>query len=158
MDHQSELHNNKNKPDGVDVPPTELLDEEQTGKRRVIFNIGGEIMYTKDGHNEKAHIMTGTVSNEGMKYNLRLESGEEIVTHTTHIARLDDPEIASIPTNPYNYQEQMKYISKEDAERLARPSKLTALQQQFLTWYERLNHLSFSEMFQLVKFIIFPRN
>ena len=115
MDNQSELHNNKNKPDGVDVPPTELLDKEQTGKRRVIFNIGGEIMYTNDGQNKKAHIMTGTVSNEGMKYNLRLESGEEIVTHTTRMEHLDDPEIASIPTKPQNFQEQMLYLSKEYA-------------------------------------------
>ena len=51
------------------------------------------------------------------------------------MARLDDPDIASIPTKPHNFQEQMKYISKEDAERLARPSKLTALQQQFLSWH-----------------------
>ena len=66
-----------------------------------------------------------------MKYNLRLEIVEEIVTHTTHMARLDDPDIASIPTKPHNFQEQMKYISKEDAERLARPTKLTEFQQQF---------------------------
>ena len=79
-----------------------------------------------------------------MKYNFSLEIGEEIITHATHMARLDDPDISSIPTNPHHFQEQMKYISKEDAERLARPIKLIALQQRFLTWHERLNHLSFS--------------
>ena len=45
-----------------------------------------------------------------MKYNLRLESGEEIITHATHMARLDDPDIASIPTNPNYFQEKMQYI------------------------------------------------
>ena len=73
--------------------------------------------------------MTGTLSNEGMKYNLRLESGEDIFTHANHMARFDNPEIASIPTNPQNFQEQMQYLSKEDANRLARPTKITALQQ-----------------------------
>ena len=105
MEHQVELHNAKPQPDGVDAPPTSFLDAEYTGERQVAFNICEEIRYTKDGHNEKAQIMTGTFSNEAMKYNLRLESGEDIVTHATHIACLDDPEIASIPTNPQNFQE-----------------------------------------------------
>ena len=48
--------------------------------------------------------MTGNLSNEGMKYNLGLESGEDIVTHTTHMARLDDTEISYIPTNPHHFQ------------------------------------------------------
>ena len=48
-------------------------------------------------------------------------------------------------------------MSKEDAERLVHPTKLTALQQHFLTWHERLNHFSFSEMFQLVKIGILPK-
>ena len=78
-----------------------------------------------------------------MKYNFRLESGEETVTHVTHMARLDDPDIASIPTNPHHFQEQMQYLYREDAERLVLPAKLTALHQQFLTWHERLNHLFF---------------
>ena len=73
------------------------------------------------------------------------------------MAGLYYPNISSIPTNPQHFQEQMQYISKEDAERLASPTKLTALQQQFLTWHERLNHLYFSEMFQLVQFGILPK-
>ena len=85
-----------------------------------------------------------------------LESGGDIITHKTHMARLDDPSIASIPTNPHHFQEQMQYLSKEDYERLERPTKPTALQQNVLTWHERLNHLSFPEMFQLVKFGIPP--
>ena len=112
--------------------------------------------YTKDGHNEKYHILNGTFYNEGMKYNSCLESGGDIITHKTHMARLDDPSIASIPTNPHHFQEQMQYLSKEDYERLERPTKPTALQQNVLTWHERLNHLSFPEMFQLVKFGIPP--
>ena len=143
-EHQAELDNSKSQPDRVDAPPTALINENQTGERQVTFNIGQDIKYTKDGNNEKSHIITGTSSNEGMKQNLRLESGEEIITHSTHMARLDNPDIASITTNPQHFQEQMQYISKDDAKCLARPTKLTALQQQFLTWHEQLNHLSFS--------------
>ena len=80
------------------------MDAEQTGESQVTFNIGEEIRHTKDGHNEKSHILTGTFSNEVMKYNFRLESGEEIITHTNHTARLDDYDISSIPTNPHNFQ------------------------------------------------------
>ena len=143
MEHQAEIENDEPQPDGVDAPPTALMDAEQTGEGQVAFNIGEEIRYTKDGHNEKAHILTGNFSNKGMKYNFRLESGEEIITRATHRARLYDPDITSIPTNPHRFQEQIQYLSKEYAERLARPTKLTALQQKFLTWHERLNHLSF---------------
>ena len=78
MEHQAELENVKHQPSGVDAPPTIFLDAKYTGERQVTFNIGEEIRYTKDGHNEKAHIMTGNSSIEGMKYNLRLESGEDI--------------------------------------------------------------------------------
>ena len=91
--------------------------------------------------------MTDTSYNEGMNSNLRLESGEEIINHATHMARLDYSDIASIPTNIQHFQEQMKYISKEDAERLTRPTKLTALQYKLLTWHEQFNHLYFKKCF-----------
>ena len=49
--------------------------------------------------------------------------------------RLDDTDIASIPTNPHHFQEQMQYLSKEDANRLARQTKITTLQQKIdLAW------------------------
>ena len=128
MDHQVELQNDKPQPDGVDAPPTAFLNTEQTGGWQVTFNIGEAISYTKDGYNEKAHILAGNFSNEFMKYNLRLESGDDVVTHANHMARLDNTKIASIPTNPWHYKEKMKYLLKEDDERLARPTKLTAVQ------------------------------
>ena len=78
-----------------------------------------------------------------MKYNLWIESVEDIITHTTHMARMDDPDIVSIPTDPQNFREKMRYISKEDDEHIARPTKITLLQLKFLIWYELLNHLSF---------------
>ena len=157
MKNQVELENTKSQPDGVDAPPTALLNANQTEEQQVTFNIGEEIRYTKNGRNEKDHIMNGNFSNEVMKYNLRLGSGDEIITHATHMAHLDDTDIASIPTNPQHFQGQMQYISKEDDERLVRPTKLTALQQNILTWHKQLNHLSFSEFFQLLKFGILPK-
>ena len=48
--------------------------------------------------------MAGNCSNGGMKYNLRLESGEDIVAHPTHMERLYHSDIASIPTNPQHFQ------------------------------------------------------
>ena len=63
MEHQVELENNKPQPDGLDALPTAFLDAENTGERQVTFNIGEEIRYTKDGHNEKAQILTGTSFN-----------------------------------------------------------------------------------------------
>ena len=104
MEHQAELENAKPQPDGVDAPPTALLNTKQTGQRQVMFNIGEDIRYTKDVQNEKSHILTGTSSNEGMNYNLRLESGEEITNHATHMARSDYSDIASIPTNLQHFQ------------------------------------------------------
>ena len=93
MEHQAELENDKPQLNRVDAPTTAFLDLEYTEERQVMFKIGGEISYTKDGTNEKAHILTGTFYNEEMNSNLRLESGEEIITHANHIARLDDTAI-----------------------------------------------------------------
>ena len=73
------------------------------------------------------------------------------------MARLDDPYISSILTDPNNFREKMHYLSKEDAEHLARQTELTSFQQQFMNWHERLNHLSYIYMFQLVKFGIIPK-
>ena len=112
-----------------------------------MFNIGEDIRYTKVVQNEKSHILTGTSYNEGMNSNLRLESGEEIINHATHMARLDYSDISSIPTNIQNFQEQMKYISKEDAELLTRPTKLSALQYKLLTCNEQFNLLYFHKCF-----------
>ena len=55
--------------------------------------------------NEKAHILTVNFSNEVMKYNLRLEGGEDIITQATRMAHLDDPDIALITTNPQHFEE-----------------------------------------------------
>ena len=74
MEHQAELHNVKPQPERLDAPPIAFLDSEQTGYWQVMFNIGEEIRCTKNGHNDNAHILTGIFSNEGMKYNLGLES------------------------------------------------------------------------------------
>ena len=46
-----------------------------------------------------------------MQYNLHFESGEDIITHATHMAYMDDPDIASIPADPHNFREQMQYLS-----------------------------------------------
>ena len=51
MEHQAELENDKPHSNVVYAPPIALLDAEETGERRVTFNIGEEINYTKDGHN-----------------------------------------------------------------------------------------------------------
>ena len=57
MENQEKTNNAKPQPDSVDAPPTALLDTEHTGEQQVTFQIGEEIRYTKDGHNEKARIM-----------------------------------------------------------------------------------------------------
>ena len=62
--------------------------------------------------------MAGTICNEVIQKKLPLEVGEEIVTLSTHMARLDDPYISSILTDPNNFREKMHYLSKEDAEHL----------------------------------------
>ena len=49
MEHQTELQNDKAKPNGVDVPTTVFIDAEQTREWQETFNIDEEIRYTKDG-------------------------------------------------------------------------------------------------------------
>ena len=51
----------------------------------------------------------------------------------------------------------MKYLSKEDSGRIARPDKLTSLQHKVMTWHELLNYLSFMKKFQLMTFGILPK-
>ena len=108
-----------------------------------MFNIGEEIMYTKDGHNENSHIMAGTISDESIQYKLYLESGEWIVAHATHMACLDEPDTASISNEPKYSKEQIQYLYKEYYERLAWPIKLTSHQHKCITWHERYNPLYF---------------
>ena len=45
--------------------------------------------------------MDSTSSDEIIQYNLSLKSSEEIVNHTTHMARLHDPYIASLLLKQY---------------------------------------------------------
>ncbi|KAL7549579.1 hypothetical protein ACHAWF_012836, partial [Thalassiosira exigua] len=66
--------------------------------------------------------------------------------------------MSNIPATPLDYCKEVgKSLSKEDAQRLARPQTLSPIQQELMSWHHRLYHLPFHKIFQLAKFRFLPK-
>ena len=67
-------------------------------------------------------------------------------------------DMVNIPSTPLDYCEEVgQDLSKEEAQRLARPRVLSQLQQKLMSWHHRLYHLLFQYLFMLAKRNIIPK-
>jgi len=123
------------------------------------FTPGQKVRYTREGHTDLATVVA--VSKDAdlpPKITLHLNNGDEIVTSSEFLFYPDEPDIASIPVTGEEYRRDSSQLSKEDAEKIANPESLSKLQQLFLSWHERLQHLPNKWMFRLSAVGVLPKS
>ena len=78
-----------------------------------------------------------------------------------HLQHFNTPDIAKIPTTPDDLCAVAPYLSKDQLVELykcvANPSSLTPVQEEFLSWHNRLGHMPFAQMKRLADRGALPR-
>jgi len=111
----------------------------------------------KDGQgNNEAVVYEGDTLNG--KHIVRRKDGTKLHVHSCHLAFLNQMDMGNIPSTPLDYCKEVgQGLTKEDAQRLARPRTLSPLQQELMSWHHRLYHLPFRLIFMLAKRNILPK-
>eukprot|EP00957_Ditylum_brightwellii_P143617 10941980-Ditylum_brightwellii.AAC.1 len=67
------------------------------------------------------------------------------------------PDLATIPETAEDYARESWHLSKEECRNIAKADTLDPLQQEFLSWHQRLNHPRKKAMMILAQQGILPR-
>jgi hypothetical protein len=101
------------------------------------------------------------VNADGTTHIVRLKDGTKMAVTAGHEDRLQkhlQPSFSNIPETPLDYQREVGTgITQEEAQRLARPTILSPIQQELLSWHHRLYHLKFKRLFTLARLGILPK-
>ena len=73
-------------------------------------------------------------------YLIETLDGRRLEVHSHNLAHLEDPDMVAIPLSASDYVRDSHHISKDQAQHVEQPKKLSPLIQRFLSWHECLNH------------------
>ena len=90
-------------------------------------------------------------------YNLKLNDNSTVTTTKEFVSAEDDQDLADIPTSTEDYIRLCQEIKPEDIQRLVSPKALSPIQEEWLQWHERTNHLPYSQMRKLAKAGVLPK-
>ena len=119
------------------------------------FTLGEEVLYSDGEGNTSAVIYEGESVNGN--HIIRDEHGNRIVTPAPHLKAFEQPDLTNVPRTPLDYCQEIKDISPEELKELVYPRQLSPVQQEFLSWHNRLFHMPFGQMYKLAKLGILPK-
>ena len=115
------------------------------------FELGMDLAY-RDGTGISEAVVYEGASSDGLTHTIRRKDGSKLNVHDSNISFLQQIGMSNIPSTPLDYcREVGRGLSKDEAQRLARPRTLIPLQQELMSWHHRLYHLSFHILFRLAK-------
>ena len=136
------------------------------------FELGESLLYLhtpskkKKNKKQKTSVQSMSVVYEGVNADgtthiVRLQDGTKLAVTAGHESRLQkhlQPSFSNLPETPLDYQDEVgRGITQEEAQRLARPTILSPIQQELLSWHHRLYHLKFKRIFTLARLGILPK-
>ncbi|KAL7496856.1 hypothetical protein ACHAWT_005049 [Skeletonema menzelii] len=119
------------------------------------FTLGEEVIYTDGSGNSSAVVYEGGSVNGN--HIIRTEHGDRIVTPAPHLKALNQPDLTNVPRTPLDYCKEIKDVTQEELKELVYPRQLSPVQQEFLSWHNRLFHMPFSQMYKLAKLGFLPK-
>ena len=136
-----------------------IKSKESLEKIQSIFAKGDVIRYARD-----EHVENGTIENilfdEKLKiptFKINFGGNRSIMTTKEFLSHTNKIDLATIPITGHQLSEFTKHLSKDDLSLLISPTPTSPLIQEFMDWHERLNHLSFLNMFRLSEHGYLPK-
>ena len=121
------------------------------------FELGMNLVYKDGKGNSEAVVYEGESAN-GLNHIIRRKDGTKLLVPDSNLELLHQMSLSNLPQTPLDYcREVGKGLTKEEAQRLARPRTLTPLQQELMSWHHRLYHLPFRHILMLAKLGILPK-
>ena len=116
-----------------------------------------ELMHNQKEGKSKAVVYEGA-SSDGLSHTVRCKDGSKVVVHDSNLQLLKQPDFTNIPKTPLDYRNEVGTgLTLQEAQTLARPTVLSPVQQEFMSWHHRLYHLPFCYMFRLATLGILPK-
>ena len=119
------------------------------------YTMGDEVIY----HDGNGHSETCVYEGESVNGNhiLRKSDGTKVITPASHIQEFGQPTLTNVPTTPLEYCKEIENMTADDLKKLVYPRKLSPVQQEFISWHNRLFHMPFYRMYKLIKIGILPK-
>ena len=111
------------------------------------FHLGMELTYN-DGQVESRSVAYKGAIADGKSHTVHTKDGSKFVVHDSNLQLLNQPYFENIPTTPLDYRNEVGTgLTLPEAQALARPTSLSPLQQELISWHHILYHLSFRHIF-----------
>ena len=115
-----------------------------------------ELTYN-DGQGTSRVVVYKGASTDSKSHTVRTADGSKFVVHDSNLQLLKQPDFANLPNTPLDYRNEVGTgLTLPKAQALARPTVLTPVQQELMSWHHRLYHLPFCNLFRLVGLGILP--
>ena len=103
-----------------------------------------ELTYN-DGQGEIRAVAYKGASADVKSHTVRTKDGSKFVVHEKNLQLLNQPDFKNIPKNPLDYRNEVGTgLTLPEYQALARPTVLSPVQQELMSWHHRLYHLFFS--------------
>ena len=116
-----------------------------------------ELTYN-DGQGESRAVAYEGASSDGKSHTVLTKDSSKFVVHDSNLQLLNQPYFANIPKTPLDYKKEVGTgLPLPEAQALARPTALSPVQQELMSWHHRLYHLPFRHIFRLAILGILPK-
>ena len=133
-------------------------------KKRKLVNLDSEVqkgmeLSYKDGQGSSYPVVYEGACKENKMHEVKKEDGSTMVVDESQLLQMHQPDLTNIPSTPLEYQKEIEngYLPTEEAMNLARPRRLSPVQQMLMDWHHRLYHLQFRRIFMLAERGFLPK-
>ena len=121
------------------------------------FQLFMDLTY-RDRKGESVAVVYEGASDDSLKHTILLEDGSKLHIYKSNFQLIDQPALSNLPKTPLDYRNEVGTIlTLQEFQSLARPRTLSPLQQDLMSWHQRLYHLTFHIIFHLASMGFLPK-
>ena len=122
------------------------------------FSIGERLFYTNEGHTAMVTLREIKLNkNNAATFTIELPSKKHLSTTADYLCCPFQPDIASIPINPEDFERHSTNLDSEQLHNLSHPIHLSPEQQELISWHHRLSHTPFTSLMRMANIGLIPK-
>ena len=116
------------------------------------MEVGATVRYIKNDHVEKGVLVGVNITDQSNPpfFTIEFHDGRRVETTREHVEMLDTPDLFEIPVKAKSIIDIASAIPEDLLEKMMNPESLTPLQQLWIWWHEKMDHLPRADMNELV--------